>query len=130
MRKLICLVMVLVTALTAVVWTASAEISPLSSEVFHRASVSCSSGTATFSARVNIQCSSISVTSCTLQKFENGSWVFAATLATPESKSNTYTYFTTKDYSSSMSTGVTYRIKATFEAGGDSVTTTSKSFTY
>ncbi len=59
-----------------------------------------------------------------------GKWVFDASLTTPPSSSNTTSYYESKDYSSDMTSGVTYRIVATFEADGESVTKTSNSFTY
>lgn len=109
---------------------AYAEAMPLSSDSFVSASVSVStSGTANFSATVRHSCT-ISVSSCTLQKMEDGKWVYAATLATPPIKERAMRYSAKKDYSASMTKGVTYRIIATFKADGDSVTKTSNSFTY
>ncbi len=109
---------------------ACAEAMPLSSDSFVLASVSVStSGTASFSATVRHPCT-ISVSRCTLQKQENRKWVYAASLTTPPDEENSMTYSADKDYSASMSKGVTYRIVTTFKADGDSVTKTSNSFTY
>jgi len=110
---------------------ADINITPLSSVNFVRATVIASeTGNVSFSATLRKQCSTVSVSSCTLQKQEDGHWVFAASLGTPPSKSNTFKYTADKDYSSDMTPGITYRIVATFEADGESVTKTSSSFTY
>ena len=109
---------------------ACADAMPLSSDSFTSASVSVSAaGTARFSAALRYSCN-ISVSSCTLQKQVNGRWVFAASLTPPPSKSNSIRYSAQKDYSSSMTAGVTYRIVATFTADGESVTCTSNAITY
>lgn len=109
---------------------ACAEAMPLSSDSFVSASVSLStSGTASFSATVRRPCT-ISVSKCTLQKKENGKWVYAASLVTPPNEENSIMYSANKDYSTNMTKGVTYRIVATFNADGDTVTKTSNSFTY
>lgn len=109
---------------------ACADAMPLSSDSFTSASVSVSAaGTASFSAALRYSCN-ISVSSCTLQKQVNGRWVFAASLTPPPSKTNAIRYSAKKDYSSDMTSGVTYRIVATFTADGESVTATSGSITY
>lgn len=109
---------------------ACAEALPLSSNSFTSTSVRMSaSGTASFSAAVRYPCN-ISVSSCTLQKQENGHWVFASSLTPPPGKSNAIKYSAKKDYSSDMTSGFTYRIVATFEADGESVTATSGSIVY
>lgn len=109
---------------------ACAEAMPLSSDCFTSTSVRISaSGTASFSASMRYSCD-ISVSSCTLQKQVNGRWVFAASLTPPPSKSNSIRYSAQKDYASNMTSGVTYRIIATFTADGESVTATSGSITY
>lgn len=84
---------------------ACAEAMPLSSDSFTSTSVRISaSGTASFSAAVRYPCN-ISVSSCTLQKQENGHWVFAASLTPPPGKSNAIKYSAKKDYSSDMISG-------------------------
>ena len=110
---------------------ACAEAMPsLSSDSFTSTSVRMSaSGTASFSAAVRYPCN-ISVSSSTLQKQENGHWVFAASLTPPPGKSNAIKYSAKKDYSSDMISGFTYRFVATFEADGESVTATSGSIVY
>lgn len=109
---------------------ACAEAVPLSSDSFTSASVRVSaSGTASFSATMRYPCN-ISVSSCILQKQVNGRWVFAASLTPPPSKSNAIKYSAKKDYSADMTSGITYRIVATFTADGESVTATSNSVTY
>jgi len=109
---------------------ACAEAMPLSSDSFVSASISLStSGIASFSATVRRPCT-ISVSRCTLQKKENGRWVYAASLTPPPNEENSMTYSADKDYSTNMTKGVTYRIVTTFKADGESVTKTSNSFTY
>lgn len=131
MKKiLVCIIALMLFTTMLAKHPAWAEAMPLSSNSFVSTSVSVSaSGTASFSAIARHLCT-ISVSSCTLQKQVNGRWVFAASLTPPPSKSNAIKYSTQKDYSSDMTSGITYRIVATFTADGESVTTTSGSITY
>lgn len=132
MRKLwLCIMVVILFSVAMLHIGAYADIMPMSSVTFSRAVVSASeTGGVTFSATLNKKCSTVSVSSCTLQKQEEGRWVFAASLETPPSKSNISKYTAHKDYSSNMTTGVNYRIVATFNADGETMTKTSNSFTY
>ncbi|MDL2318149.1 hypothetical protein LJC74_03515 [Eubacteriales bacterium OttesenSCG-928-A19] len=63
----------------------------------------------------------ISVTSCTLQVKENGSWKSAGSVPLPGSASSTETYGKSVDVSSLISTGKTYKVTCTFQAGTESV---------
>lgn len=132
MKKVMISYMILITvALCLLVRTARAEAMPLSSAVFIRTAVGCTTtGSVRFTAQVSVSCDSISVTSCTLERKVGGDWVFSKYLNPPESKSNTYSYWVTKNYSSELTRGNTYRIIAVFEANGESVTKISNTFTY
>lgn len=105
--------------------------------VFESASVSIGSGMdADFYAGTNYNCSSISVSSCTLQKKNtSGTWVYAASLTPPSNVAkNTSNFGALADYSSSCTSGNTYRVRAVFKAvyNGTSytVTRTSNSVNY
>lgn len=109
----------------------------LESLVFESASVTISKALNTdFDAATNYNCSSIYVSSCTLQKKNtSGTWVYAATL-TPPSKvaTNTSDFGALASYSGSCTSGNTYRVRAVFKAvyNGISytVTRTSNSVNY
>lgn len=132
MKRFLAYVLVLVLTMCIYVnMRAKAEISPYSTETFRSTSIAFyDTGKATFSASLKYECPTVAVSSCILQKQENGQWVFAAYLTPPPSKSNTSRYSAQKDYSASMTHGITYRIIATFTADGESVTTTSSSADY
>lgn len=115
----------------SVVSVQATEIRPFASTAFKKSSISLStSGNATFSATVDIICDSISVSGCTLQQKSGTKWVDAKSLTPPDSMSNTFVYSKSKDYSSSMTSGKTYRIKATFNADGTTLTKYSGSINY
>lgn len=132
MKKVMLSYMILISvALCLLVRTAKADAMPLSSSVFIRTAVNCATtGSVRFTAQVKVSCDSISVTSCTLEKKDGENWVFSKYLSTPESKSKTYSYWVTKDYSSDLTKGNTYRIIAVFNANGESITKISNAFTY
>ena len=105
--------------------------------VFESAYVSIGSGLdADFYAGTNYNCSSIYVSSCTLQKKNaNGSWVYAATLTPPSDVAiNTSNFGALADYESSCTSGNTYRVYAVFRAVYNgttyTVTRTSNSVQY
>jgi hypothetical protein len=109
----------------------------LESLVFESASVTIGSSIdADFDAATNYNCSSISVSSCTLQKKNaSGTWVYAASLTPPSDVAkNTSNFGALADYSSSCTSGNTYRVRAVFKAvyNGTSytVTRTSNSVNY
>ena len=73
----------------------------------------------------------ISVYSVKLEvKNANGTWSSAGTLSSPASASNTSNYTKSVSYASSCTKGKTYRISATFDASGETVTRTSNEMTY
>ena len=69
---------------------------------------------------------SISVTACWLQiENDDGTWSTVCTLPAPSAMaSETFSFSTTAEYSSYIGTG-TYRIRATFNADGHTVTVNS-----
>ena len=104
---------------------------PFSSNVFKSADISVSStGTVTFSVEAKKICESISVTSCSLDRLDQGKWVFVTSLSVPSAKLNTFRYSASKDYSSSLQHGNTYRFRVTFSAGGEILTRTSSAMNY
>lgn len=102
------------------------EISVQADSIIATANVSLNSdGVATFSVTVYDKAGSIRVTSCRLQKYDNG-WVNAGSIAAPSYvATNLFLYTTTKDYSSYCSAGGQYRIIATFNVDGYSKSYTS-----
>lgn len=107
------------------------EMTYFSNSTFLDATVqSTTSGKVTFTARLRARCASVSVTSCSLEKLENGTWKFVKSLSLPDGKTNASRYTASKDYSSSLVEGSTYRFKATFSADGEKTTRTSGSITY
>lgn len=130
-RSLFISLSLILLLLFSVMSAKAAEIKPFASYVFKKTSISLTtSGNATFYASVDTAVSSISISNCILQQKSGSKWVTAATLEVPESMSDTIAYYKSKDYHSSMSSGKTYRIKATFSAGGHTVTDYSGSITY
>lgn len=110
---------------------ASAEVLPLSSTSFRDVKIAFgSTGNATFSASLDHRCATISVTSCVLEKMVGGIWEFDEALSCPESVNNAMRYTKVKNYSSSLITGVSYRIIAVFDADGETMTVTSGTITY
>lgn len=104
---------------------------PLSSGVFKSASISVSTtGTVTFSVEAKKTCESISVTSCSQDRSEQGKWIFVASLSVPPAKSNAFRYSAVKDYSSSLQHENTYRFRVTFSAGGETLIRISSTVNY
>lgn len=111
---------------------AYAQMVIFASSDYNSATVSLSSsGKATFSATTTTKCEEIKVTSCTLQIKSSGAWSDSKTLIAPSTiAKNTAAYAATKNYSSSMSGGNTYRIMATFNADGKTTTKYSNEITF
>lgn len=129
-KSLVVLVMALIICL-AVTNGYADTVLPFSSNVFKSADISVSStGTVTFSVEAKKICESISVTSCSLDRSEQGKWIFVASLSAPPAKSNAFRYSAVKDYSSSLQHGNTYRFRVTFSAGGETLTRTSSAMNY
>lgn len=123
LKKCICLVIVLVTFVASYAMAESIE--PYANLVFESASVSLGrSMDADFYAGTHLTCSSIYVSSCTLQKKDlNGEWTNAGSLPAPlHVAKDESDYLTTADYSTYCTRGNTYRIKAIFKAVSEGVT--------
>lgn len=132
MKKVACSLAVLLMLITTICHSAHADgVSIQSSQMFRSVSVQGNStGTVTFSALLNMQCTSIEISSCTLHLYEDSKWSYVTTLGVPEGKSNVLRYGASVDYSASLTHGNTYRVVVTFTADGESVTKTSNSFSY
>lgn len=79
---------------------------------------------ATFNAETSYTCSKIWVSSCYLQRMSSTGTVLSSTLvpAPTKSSSNTSSFDAEKSYSSYVTSGQRYRIKATFKATYNSTT--------
>ena len=108
------------------------DIMPFANEYYAEASVAfTSSGKAAFSAQTTFVFSKLTVTSCSLEVKTNGVWKSAGTLAVPTAVSKDTTIFDAQmNYGSSCTAGKTYRVKATFNADGHTITKTSGAATY
>lgn len=128
-KRIVCLLLITMVIISCIGSVMADEIRPYASNIFVRASISVdSSMTATFSA-VTSQSTTISVSSCSLEKKVDGVWKSAGSLTAPASSSGT-TYDKSKGYSSSCTSGVTYRIVATFKAGTETISRTSNEIKY
>lgn len=108
------------------------EIVPFADSVFKSAGVSLNAEKmATFTATTMESVSSISVTSCTLEKKNGTKWEAVKSLAVPDTvATNTVSYGATKNYDTAIPSGGPYRIVAVFDADGHTITkySTSRSF--
>jgi len=122
-RKLLSLLVIL---FLSIVVTAQATMIPFANKNIASASITLSSSmVTTFSCSANAKYN-ISVKNVKLEvKNANGSWSFVKDLSAPPSATNVGNYNKVMDYSSSCTKGKTYRIKATFYAGTESVDRTS-----
>lgn len=104
---------------------------PFANAMFKSASVTMkSSGAATFRATTDKIVNSLSVASVTLQVKSESSWNTDTSLTEPSTvASNTNTYSSTANYSSELKSGRTYRLKANFNADGNSITKYSSEVT-
>lgn len=88
-------------------------------------------GNAVFSCTTTFQFSELKVTNCKLQVKGLLSWSDAGSLPAPSYiAKNRYNYDYQMDYSSYLTSGKTYRIVATFNADGHTITKTSGSAKY
>jgi hypothetical protein len=111
--------------------TAMAQMVTFASSTFRTSSVGFSSaGKATFSATTTKNCASIKVSSCTLQVKSGSSWNDAKLLTAPAGDTNCSSYYATKSYGSDLTSGKTYRLKAVFNADGNTVTCYSGEISY
>lgn len=109
----------------------AAEIVPFANPVFDSASVYLGKKfSAEFTASTNVICSSICVSSCTLQKKVGTIWVYAKSLSVPSYVANNASnYDDVKNYDDDIPAGGTYRLKVVFSGGGETVTRYSNSQT-
>jgi hypothetical protein len=63
-------------------------------------------------------------------KNSNGTWSFVSWLSSPAGATNAVILNSSKSYASSCVSGKTYRISATFDADGETVSRTSNEATY
>ena len=110
----------------------AAMVTPYADTVFSSARVSLNTQMdASFTAQTKSKQAEIKVTSCILQIKTGSVWVDSMTLTAPSKvATNTSRYSAAKDYSSSCSSGNTYRIKAVFDADGHTKTAYSNSISY
>ncbi len=125
----VCLTITLIIFMVSI---ASASIFPLANPVFELTSLYLfESFYVQFDASTRLNCPTISVSSCSIQKLVNGKWIHYQTLTPPSYvATNATLYGETGDYTSQKPSNGTYRIKATFTALGESVTEYSLSRTY
>lgn len=119
---------ILCLCMTTMTTSSLAEnMTPYANLVFESAGVSIGrSMDADFSSGMHCNCTTIYVSSCTLEKKNaNGTWSYASSLTPPsETATNTSNFGAYKDYSDSCTPGNTYRIRATFAAVYKGVTYT------
>ena len=106
-------------------------VEPFASYVFASADVSLNSNKSGVFNATTIYATSVSVTSCTLQRKDGSKWIDVGSLTPPShTSSNSYSFSAIANYSSSLINGNTYRITAVFSADGETVTRTSSQRTY
>ncbi len=105
---------------------------PYANAYYTEASVAfTSSGKAAFSAQTTFVFSRLRVLSCSLEVKVGGAWQSAGSLTPPATESNNTTIFDAQmNYGSSCTKGKTYRVIATFDADGHTITKTSGAATY
>lgn len=121
----------LLIALVSMFHIATAEVQPYrADEVFDSATVTLkTTKKATFDATTYGNQKTLAVTACWLEKKSGTRWIKQCNLETPAERNNTFSYLKEMDYSDKIGTG-TYRIGATFDADGHSITRYSNSRTF
>lgn len=128
MKQIAVLCIALLIVLIPVVVSA---VKPFASYVFASADVSLNSNKSGIFNATTIYATSVSVTSCTLERKDGSKWVDVGSLTPPShTSSNSYSFSAIANYSSSLINGNTYRITAVFSADGETVTRTSSQRTY
>ena len=124
MNRFAAFILVIILSMLTVHSVFASGIMPRADEYYSDAGVAfTSAGLAVFTATTTFRFDTLSVTSCTLQVKAGGGWSDGATLTPPSHVArNRFTYAAEKSYSSSCSSGNTYRIKATFDADGHTIT--------
>lgn len=127
MKRVAAFILVIILSMLTIHSVFASGIMPRADEYYSDAGVAfTSAGLAVFTATTTFQFDTLSVTSCTLQVKDGGRWSQAGTLTPPSHVArNRFTYAAEKNYSSSCSSGNTYRIVATFNADGHTITKAS-----
>ena len=130
-KKCVYIIIAIMLCVSITSSSATAEPMPTSSTNFLGCAIHfASSGTARFTANMEQPCASFSVQSCTLQKLSNSKWVFVQSLECPDGASSITHFAVTKDYSSCLTKGTTYRLVVVYNADGETATATSSQLTY
>lgn len=130
MKKFVCILLVFIQMVCIACSAFAQEVVPCADEVFSDAYINLtSSKAASYTAMTFNSCGTIKVTSSSLQKKINGTWVTIANISVAGEGSDTYSCTLRADCSSHISTG-TYRVVGTFSADGYCITRTSNERTY
>lgn len=130
-RRIINIIITIMLCMSMINTSALAEAVATSNITFASYSIDLSSGgSARFSATLYDYCTSFKVQSCTLQKLSGSTWVYSQSLECPSGASSINVYSVTKDYSSNLTKGRTYRLVVVYNADGVTVTATSPQITY
>ena len=130
-KRCVYIIIVIMLCVSITSSSATAEPMPTSSINIIRCSIQfVSSGTARFTATMRNPCASFSVQSCTLQKLSDSKWVFVQSLECPDGASSITHFAVSKDYSSCLTKGSTYRLVVVYNADGETATATSSKLTY
>ncbi len=106
------------------------EVSTCSNSVFRKANLTAAtSGTVTFTAVLKNK-GDISVTACSVERWDGTKWCFVKSLSVPDGKTGVRKYSASKDYASSLTKGNTYRFRATYTSGKEKASAISNAITY
>ncbi len=106
------------------------EVSTCANSVFGKANLTAAtSGTVTFTAVLKNK-GDISVTACSVERWNGEKWCFVKSLSVPDGKTAIIRYSATKDYASSLTEGNTYRFRATYASNGERMSAVSNAITY
>ena len=129
-RKVL-LIILLIAVMTSIFHIAIAEVQPRrADEIFDSATIYLkTTKKVKFDVTTYGNQKTLAVTDCWLEKKSGTKWVKQCDLETPAARSNTFSYYKEMDYSDKIGTG-TYRVGATFDADGHSITRYSNSRTF
>ncbi len=106
------------------------EVSVCSNSVFRTTNLKvATTGVVTFTAALKHK-GDVSVAACSVDRWNGEKWCFVKSLSAPDSKTAVINYTATKDYSSSLTKGNTYRFRATYVSSGEKVSVVSNAITY
>lgn len=130
MKKRYYMVILAILCLFSITCSLAEDVSPCADTVFADATPILYSGKyVVFTASTYEVMDSVCVTSVRLEKKINGSWTHVKYLKCPTPQADCLQYTRTVYYTSEIGTG-TYRVVATFNADGHSITRTSNERTY